>query len=135
MELREAWIFRLNAVDFNMAFASSMDLFAMEDKPDCVFCSSDTYAAAAIRAAHRSGLSVPQDVAIVGFDNTDVAMMTDPPITSVNQPRRTIGATACSMILTLINKEPLPSSKVFIDTELVLRSSTQITNFAHNPQG
>jgi DNA-binding LacI/PurR family transcriptional regulator len=57
------------------------------ERPDAVFAVSDTLAAGAVLAIHEAGLKMPQDIAVVGFDGTELAEMT-PPLTTVYQPSK-----------------------------------------------
>ena len=99
-------------------------MLSSENPPDAIFAVSDIYAIAAIRAAKKLGLRVPQDVAIIGFDNVDMALMCDPPLTTVSQPRYEIGSTACTTLIGMIKKRPPLSNGLLLASELVVRSST-----------
>jgi DNA-binding LacI/PurR family transcriptional regulator len=71
-------------------------------RPTGVICSSDLMAIGAIREAREAGLRVPEDVSVVGFDGTDAAGWTDPPLTTVAQPIADIARTAVSTLRNLI---------------------------------
>ena len=122
--VEENLIYHLNSIDLNVAFSACLKLLSSENPPDAIFTVSDIYAIAAIRAAKKLGLRVPQDVAVIGFDNVDMALMCDPPLTTVSQPRYEIGSTACTTLLGMIKKRPPLSNGLLLSSELVVRSST-----------
>lgn len=121
---REDWIYHLSTIDFNVALSAAQKLLSSDDRPDAIFAISDIYAAAVIRAADRLGLHVPEDVAVVGFDNIDIAIMCDPPLTTVSQPRYEIGSAACSTLFGMIKKKSPLSKELLLESELIVRSST-----------
>jgi DNA-binding LacI/PurR family transcriptional regulator len=73
-----------------------------KDPPSAVICSSDLMAIGALREATTSGLRVPEDVSIVGFDGIEAAGWIDPPLTTVEQPILDIARTAVSTLRSLI---------------------------------
>lgn len=124
IDVNEAWITHLSDISFEMALSSAVHILSTENRPDSFFAVSDIYAAAIIKACKKLGLYVPQDVAIVGFDNTDISMMTDPSITTVNQPSFQMGYQACDLLIDKINNPNLPNKQILLDTELIVRGST-----------
>jgi len=74
-------------------------LIDRDARPTAIFASNDDMAAAAISVAHRRGLHVPQDVSIVGFDDTSLATTTWPEITTIRQPIAAMAAAAVEMLL------------------------------------
>lgn len=120
----EPWICHLNVIDYNIAFSAACETFRAANAPDAVFAISDVYAAAVARAIRRCGLDVPRDVAVIGFDNTEISLMSDPPLTTVNQPRYDIGSMACTALMRMIHGQPSLTQKMLIDSELIVRGST-----------
>lgn len=92
-------------------------------EPDAVFVASDTMALGALRALHGAGVSVPTDIAVVGFDDLPYAATTAPPLTTVRQPIRRIGSLAFEALLDIIDNGPEPTRRVVVPTELVVRAS------------
>ena len=80
--------------------------------------------AGVIEAARARGLRVPEDLSVVGFDDTQVARLASPPLTTVRQPLREMGGVALRTALRLAAGEKLDSHHVELATELVVRSST-----------
>jgi LacI family transcriptional regulator len=77
-----------------------------------------------IEAARARGLRVPQDLSLVGFDDTQLARMASPPLTTIRQPLWELGGVALRTALRLANGERLDSHHVELATELVVRGST-----------
>ena len=98
------------------------------DRPTAIFASNDDMAAAAISVAHRRGLHVPQDVSIVGFDDTSLATTTWPEITTIRQPIAAMAEAAVEMLLTEIRDRragvgDAEDEDRVLDHELVVRES------------
>jgi LacI family transcriptional regulator len=77
-------------------------LMAGPDRPDAVFCANDLMAIGAIDAVHELDLTVPGDVAVVGFDDVDAATIVNPPLTTVRNPAYETGYTAGELLLSRI---------------------------------
>lgn len=91
---------------------------------DAVFCASDVMAGGAIRAITESGLRVPNDVAVAGFDDIPAAKRTNPPLTTVHQPIQQLGAAAAEGLINLLEgRQEAPYHKLF-PVELIVRAST-----------
>lgn len=95
----------------------------LEQSPgiDAVFVGSDLLAAGAIAALRRAGRRVPEDVAVGGFDDSRVALMTDPPLTTMRQPMERVAAEMVRLLLQCVAGEPAGS--VLLPVELVRRGS------------
>jgi LacI family transcriptional regulator len=91
---------------------------------DAIFAHNDLSAAGAMQALRESGRRVPDDIAVVGFDDVPAAAHTDPPLTTVRQPLRQMGAAAARMLLSQLNGAPIPPEPNVIPTTLVIRGST-----------
>jgi DNA-binding LacI/PurR family transcriptional regulator len=90
---------------------------------DAVFCASDLMAAGALRALRRAGRRVPDDVAIVGFDDSPIAQTTEPPLSSVQQPTEEMGREMARLLLAAIAGERI-ARRVVLDTTLIVRGSS-----------
>jgi LacI family transcriptional regulator len=91
--------------------------------PDAVVCANDQMAIGVLRAFAAAGVLVPDEVAVVGFDDIYPASLFDPPLTSVHQPVRMLGERACARLLDRIATPDLATTVELLPTELVLRSS------------
>jgi LacI family transcriptional regulator len=91
--------------------------------PDAIVCSNDQMAIGVLRTLTARGIRVPDDVALVGFDDIYPATLCDPPLTTVRQPIRGIGERACEQLIERIANPTLRPSVELLPTELVIRSS------------
>ena len=91
--------------------------------PDAVVCANDQMAIGVLRAFAASGVRVPQDVAVVGFDDIALGSLYDPSLTTVHQPMRMLGERACALLLDRIADPGLSPAAELLPTELVLRAS------------
>jgi DNA-binding LacI/PurR family transcriptional regulator len=89
-----------------------------------VICASDVMALGAVRAARRESLSVPDDVSVVGFDDSALMSFTDPPLTTVRQPIELMGRSAVALLISQIGGAPASSEELLFEPELVVRGST-----------
>jgi DNA-binding LacI/PurR family transcriptional regulator len=96
----------------------------LDDDPklDAVFVASDLMAHGALRALHEVGRRVPEDVAVVGFDDIEMARYTEPPLTTVRQPIQQIGRELARHLLKQVAGEDV-DPVVLLPTELVIRES------------
>ena len=95
-----------------------------ENVPDAVFCTSDLRAIGAMRAIHEAGYSIPDDIAIMGFDGLPVSELCNVPITTIRQPFLKIAEKTIGIFNDLTHGEP-PIERVHVfDGELIIRNST-----------
>lgn len=92
-------------------------------KPDAVFAASDTMAIGALRALSETNLRVPDDVAIVGYDDVPLASRTTPPLTTVRQSLEDMGSAAVKALAEIIRHPSDTPQHIMLDTELVIRES------------
>lgn len=90
---------------------------------DAVFVASDSMAMGTIRAVHDAGLRVPEDVAVVGFDDLPVALRSEPQLTTIRQPIRRTGSMAVEMLLDVLDNGAHPARRITLPTELIVRAS------------
>jgi LacI family transcriptional regulator len=98
-------------------------LLALDEPPEAVFCASDTMALGAIRAVHAAGLEVPEDIAVVGFDDASFAAVMKPGLTTVRQDKPGLGAAACEALVRMIEETVKEPPVVILPVELVIRES------------
>ncbi|MBN1439258.1 MAG: LacI family DNA-binding transcriptional regulator [Anaerolineales bacterium] len=92
--------------------------------PDAVFVASDAMALGALRALNEAGQRVPEDVALVGFDDLPSAAHLDPPLTTVRQNIQRMGQLAAETLIQIIAEGAAPPHRLVLPTELVIRAST-----------
>ena len=102
-------------------YAAMQKLFPA--RPDAVFVASDSMAMSAIRAIQDAGLSVPTDIAVIGFDDVPQAARVSPPLTTIRQPTQLIGATAAQTLVDMITHPTREPRRVILPTELIIRAS------------
>jgi LacI family repressor for deo operon, udp, cdd, tsx, nupC, and nupG len=85
--------------DYRFGMEAAGALLALESPPSAVFAVSDTLAIGAIKAFRRAGRRVPEDIAVVGFDNIPLSQMFEPALTTIAQPMFELGATAARLLL------------------------------------
>lgn len=90
---------------------------------DALVCGNDTVALGALTALREAGLRVPDDVAVVGFDDIPMAAHASPPLTTVRSPLLALGEAAGHLALDLIEEGPRDATTTLLDTELVVRRS------------
>lgn len=101
---------------------------AMEDKPDAIFAATDRITTCCMAMLIKLGYSIPSDVALIGFTNTDLAEVMNPALTSVHQPAFEIGKLAAEKLIELIESrltaDPEDYQTNILDTEIIVRGST-----------
>jgi LacI family transcriptional regulator len=110
--------------DFSEAGGYTATLELLPQRPDAIFAASDAMALGAMRAVREHGMYVPNDVAIVGFDDMPFAARTDPPLTTVRQPIQRMGAIAAETLIDLITHPDSQPRRIVLPTELVVRASS-----------
>lgn len=123
IEVPDAYV-RLGTYEYAAGVAGGGALLDLDVPPTGIFAATDEIAAGVLEAARRRGVRVPEDLSVVGFDDTAVAGVLSPPLTTVRQPLREMGRLALVTALRIAAREQLESHHVELATELVVRSST-----------
>mgnify|MGYP000095664559 FL=1 len=101
-------------------------LFQLPNPPDAIYCHCDDSALGAYKCASDHGLSVPDDMGIVGFDNDEIAGLPQVELTTVDQLRYQIGKLAAQMIINMVeNKEDWNPQKIILTPKLIVRKTTR----------
>ncbi|MEV4813230.1 LacI family DNA-binding transcriptional regulator [Micromonospora avicenniae] len=103
--------------------ATMRRLLEVRPDVDAVFVASDLMAFGALRALREAGRRVPDDVAVVGFDDAPIARQADPPLTTVFQPVEEMGRQMARLLVARIRGDDLPAPHVLLDTHLIHRTS------------
>jgi LacI family transcriptional regulator len=98
-----------------------------QHNPDAVFAASDAMAVGAIKALRDAGKRVPEDVAVVGFDDMPFAARTEPPLTTVRQPIHRMGGLAAETLLSFIEEPERSPQRIILPAELTIRASCGYT--------
>jgi len=96
----------------------------LDKNVDAIFAASDSMALGAIKAIQDAGLRVPDDIAVVGFEDAPFAVDTNPPLTTVRQPTDKLGSYAVEMLVELIESSDGSSRRMILPAELVIRASS-----------
>ncbi|WP_138754164.1 LacI family DNA-binding transcriptional regulator [Paenibacillus sinopodophylli] len=100
------------------------ELLRASNPPTALFCCNDLLAIGALKAAKELGLRVPEDISIIGFDNTILAELTDPPLTTIAQPTKEMGQLAVDALIEMLESGEKSDHRVVLQPELVIRQST-----------
>ncbi|MEW6403246.1 MAG: LacI family DNA-binding transcriptional regulator [Chloroflexota bacterium] len=105
-------------------YEAMMKLLVLPERPTAVFVASDVVAMGAILAIHRASLRIPDDIAIVGFDDIPLAEFFYPPLTTIHLPAFSLGLAAGERLVRLIQNEGLDTEAVLMQSNLVVRESS-----------
>ncbi|MEU8803780.1 LacI family DNA-binding transcriptional regulator [Spirillospora sp. NPDC048819] len=111
--------------DFGEAsgIAAAERLLAAEPALDAVFAADDPMALGALRVLHRHGRHIPEDVAVIGFDDSAAAPLADPPLSTVHQSPEEMGLEMARLLVSRIRGEPIEDPVVILRPHLVIRDS------------
>ena len=124
LHLPDDYIFR-NVFTYDDGKNVLRKMAAMTDKPTAIFTGSDEVAAGVISEAKRRGIRIPNDLAVVGYDNQAVTELVDPMITTVNQPVKEMGQLAMKVMIEKINDKNYRAKEVhLLPLTLIVREST-----------
>jgi LacI family transcriptional regulator len=112
--------------DFNLPGGeiAAAELLDRIDRPTAIFAFNDNVAVATLRAARARGIRVPEELSVVGFDDSEQAAIVTPALTTVRQPLAEMGRMAVSLLLRLLENQRVEALSVELATKLVVREST-----------
>jgi len=113
-------------------FASGMDageaIMKMKGRPTAVFAANDDMAAGVIVAAHKNNLKIPEDISVLGFDDSEMAERIWPPLTTIRQPRIEYGERSTEILINMVgsrsSRRPSTKKTELMDYQLIIRDST-----------
>jgi len=117
------------------AHDETLRALALAEPPDAIFCASDRMAVGAMLACEEAGLRVPDDVAIVGFDDEYFASLCSPSLTTIRQDRIGLGTAAVEAVLRMLDQPEAPPPTIVFPVELVVRESTDPESAAADSEG
>jgi LacI family transcriptional regulator len=120
--IRDEWI-AFSELSIAGGYQAATQLLTLSERPEALMISNNFLSLGTLMAIRELGLNVPQDIALVGFDDHPWATVSCPPLTVVRQPVNLLGKTAAEMALALLNNSPLPESQVILECELIVRES------------
>lgn len=116
---------RVGDYRYDSGMEAMKEFLTLDKPPTGVFAASDAMAVGAIHAVQDANLRVPEDIAVIGFDNIDIASMVRPLLSTVSQPMYDIGAVSMRLLTKLMNKEEVEDPHVILQHDIVLRQSTK----------
>lgn len=108
-------------------------LLELPEPPTAIFAGSDLQAMGVYSALRARGITIPDEISVVGFDDIPLASLVSPALTTVRQPLVEMGRVATTMLLRLIMQEPLDSIRVELATTLIVRESCACGRNQGNP--
>ncbi|PLR78472.1 LacI family transcriptional regulator [Bacillus sp. V3-13] len=121
----ESYLIQEGDFSYESGFNLMMKFLALENPPTAVFAGNDEMAMGAIKAVKSKGLSVPEDISVVGFDDIKFASIFEPALTTISQPTYDIGKRAMKLLLQLINSDELEKQQYMLSDKLVIRDSSK----------
>ena len=109
---------------FDSGLAAAGALLTLPDPPTAIFAANDIMAAAALKVARERGLDVPGDLSVAGFDDSDIAAMVTPALTTIRRPLRDLAREATRRLIALVEGEAGTPADHRIELDLVVRDST-----------
>jgi LacI family transcriptional regulator, purine nucleotide synthesis repressor len=109
--------------DIKSGYNGMKALLKLPKGPTAVFCSNDDMAVGAIKAVFEAGLKVPEDISIVGFDDSDFCKYITPELTTIKKPIRELSIKGTEKLLGILDKKENSGEKIYIPTNLVIRKT------------
>jgi LacI family transcriptional regulator len=107
-------------------YGAMLQLLKLSPRPDAVFCYNDPVAAGAIKAVLEAGMTVPEEIAIIGAGNVHYSDLLRVPLSTVDQSSALIGERAAELLSKCIDaKTPAPPQRIFLPTRLIVRDSSR----------
>ncbi|EJG0604100.1 ribose operon transcriptional repressor RbsR [Cronobacter sakazakii] len=111
--------------DFEFAggLRAMQSLLALSEPPQAVFMGNDAMAVGAYQALYQAGLRIPQDIALVGYDDIELASYMTPPLTTIHQPKDELGELAIDVLIHRMAQPELQQQRLQLTPELMVRGS------------
>lgn len=123
------WIVNLAQSEYETVASATIQLLTSSKRPDAIFATSDMIAYAVIDIAHKLHISIPNDLAVIGFDDLSFSSIINPPLTTLRVPCYQIGYTSSEMLFDKISHLNNVDKNIFFSVKLIVRESTVL----HNP--
>ena len=115
-------LIRIGGYQVDTAEEAARQMLEPDDRPTAIFAANDVSALATISVAGSLGLAVPEDLSVIGFDNVPESALSEPPLTTIEQPIQQMGFDATEILIRLIGEQPVPEHTM-LPTRLVVRGS------------
>lgn len=110
--------------EFQGGYNGMIELLALETPPQAVFTSNDAMAVGVYHALYQAGLQIPQDVAVMGYDDIELARYLSPPLSTIHQPKDELGELAIDTLIHRLSDPDASQQTLVLTPELVARAST-----------
>lgn len=123
----EELIVNLNAVTYDEGEKASNKLLDLANRPDGIFSSGDIMGVSAVQCAKKRGIKVPEELAVIGFNNDPISEIIDPNLSTITHPASKMGETSAEIILKNLNSLNKDDAKeiTFLNTEVLIRESSK----------
>jgi len=127
LTIEEELIVDLKAVTYDEGLKASNKLLNLKNRPDGIFASGDIMAVSAIQSAKKKGIKIPEDLAVIGFNNDPISQIIDPSLSTITHPAAKMGQMSAEIILKNIKSPKKDEVKeiTFLNTEVVIRESSK----------
>lgn len=122
VEINEDYIIKGDYTQ-QLAFEAMQTLLKLKEPPTAVFAANDLSAAGVYKALFAAGLNIPADIAVAGHDDIDIASLLRPELTTMRQPKYSLGEKAVSVLLKMIDNYEAEVEAQILKTKLVIRES------------
>ena len=124
LEVNPEWV-EIGTYTSQTGYDAMKKFLQMEENITAVFCGNDEIAMGAIKAAKNKNMRIPEDIAIVGFDNINLSTLIEPSITTINVPSYEIGKIAMESLVDRLSNDEKEIRTIEVDTALIKRGSTE----------
>ncbi|MGX2970345.1 substrate-binding domain-containing protein [Ursidibacter sp. B-7004-1] len=122
LQYRPEWIIESH-FHFEGGIEATQQLLALPQRPRAIFAMSDSIAIGVYQALWQAGLQIPQDIAVIGYDNIELAQYLSPPLSTIHQPKARLAKNAVEQLVKRIKEPQIPLNIVQLTPELIKRSS------------
>ena len=125
LQLREEYVC-YGDWEYDSGYHLTKKLLSLSNRPTAIFAMNDLMAAGSLNSAQESGLKIPQDLSIIGFDNREIARYLPVPLTTIQLPNTEIGHESAKMLLSLAEGRPVKHNCIILPCSLIERSSVAL---------
>lgn len=122
LQIRPEWIVESH-FHYDGGIEATAKLLALPNRPRAIFAMSDSIAIGAYQAIWQAGLRIPQDIAVIGYDNIELAQFLAPPLSTIHQPKARLAKKAIEQLLARIKEPTKPVENIQLSPELIKRQS------------
>lgn len=123
LSVRKEWIVQTNHAEYIKGYSEMKQILSQPRRPTAIFAISDKTAFGAMEAIKQSGLNIPKDISIIGFDDVHEARLTVPRLTTIRVPKMKMGGVAVERIYNLVREKNVVPLKIVLYTQLVVRET------------